>query len=340
MAKEPVSKLKFSDVIKQLEQNQIAPIYFFTGDQEYLRLEFTQAIIKALFGEDRQNATIEKIQAKPGKAAEMVNAAMEYSLFGGGRLVIVTEAERYNEKDQKLILKVLPTIPPENKLVIFHPGKLDLRKKFYKFMTNEATWVSFLALDQRGAKFWVRRQEQKHDLTLEPGAVDLLIEFAGYSYRTLAEEIDKIALNMEPGATVTSSDIRSYGSQSAVFSIFELTDALGRRDRQTALNRLERLLSAREKFTDILRRVYGHFNYLYGIEALEPSLSDKAVASRIRVHPFFVKKCRQQLRNFSRDDLSRALNSLFEAEYDSRFERMPQNYILERLIVKLTESPE
>lgn len=340
MAKEPVSDLKFSDVIKQLEKGQIAPVYFFTGDQEYLRLEITQAIIKALFGDNHQNATIEKIQAKPGKAVEMVNAVMEYSLFGGGRLVIVTEAERYNDKDQKLILKVLPTIPPENKLVIFHPGKLDLRKKFSKYLIAETQWVSFLSLDQRTAKFWIRRQQQKHGLSFEPEAVDLLIEFAGYSYRTLAEEIDKLALNLERGATVTSSDIHSYGSQSAVFSIFELTDALGRRDRQMALNRLENLLSAREKFADILRRVYGHFNYLYGISALEPSLSDKAVASRIRVHPFFIKKCRQQLRNFSRDDLRHALNSLFEAEYDSRFERIPQNYILERLIIKLTESPE
>ena len=63
MAKEKVSTLKFSEVIKRIENGKIAPVYFITGDQDYLLIELLSALRTALFGQNPRNANVERVSA-------------------------------------------------------------------------------------------------------------------------------------------------------------------------------------------------------------------------------------------------------------------------------------
>ena len=54
MAKEKKSTLKFSEVIKRIESDRIAPVYFIDGDEDFLLLELLSALRNALFGKNPQ----------------------------------------------------------------------------------------------------------------------------------------------------------------------------------------------------------------------------------------------------------------------------------------------
>lgn len=340
MAREKKSTLKFSEIIKRIENGKIAQVYFITGDEDFLLLELLTALRSALFGKNPQNSNVERVSARAGKASDLMNTAMEYSLFGGGKMLIVYDAYKYNEKDKKLLLDFLPQLPADNHIVLIHQGKMDLRKKYFKYVTSKAEWLSLLPLDHRSAKFWIQRQLKKYNLRIDADATDLFIEFAGYSYSTISEEVDKLSLNVEPGSLISVEDVRKYGSKSAVFSIFELTEALGHKNREKALNRLGRLLESGEKFSSILAPIARHFNYMVMIDSLRELRSDNMVAARIGVKPFFVNKCREQIAGFDDDGLKNALRDILEAEYQSRFEEMSDAYILENLVIKITAAQE
>jgi len=340
MAKERKSTLKFSEVIKRIENGKIAPVYFITGDQDYLLIELLSALRTALFSQNPRNANVERVSARPGKASDLMNTALEYSLFGGGKMIIVYDAHKYNEKDKKLLLDFLSQLPADNHLVLLHPGKMDMRTKYFKHVTSKTEWLSLLPLDQRSAKFWIQRQLKKYNLRIDAAAADLFVDFAGYSYSTISEEVDKLSLNVEPGSLISVEDVRKYGSKSAVFSIFELTDALGHKNREKALNRLGRLLESGEKFVGILGAIARHFNYLVMIDSLRDLRSDNMVSAKIGVKPFFVNKCREQIAGFDDDGLKNALRDIFEAEYQNRFEDMSDTYILENLVIKITAAQE
>jgi DNA polymerase-3 subunit delta len=340
MAKEPKSDLKFSAAVSQIEKGQIAPIYFIYGDDDYLQVEFIAAIRNAIYGGDLKNANIERITAKAGKASDLVNTALEYSLFGSGKLIIVSEANRYNKADKDLLLGFFPQLPKGNHLVLFHRAKVDMRYKYFKYLTSKVTWISFLPLTHETAKFWVKRQLGKYSLRIDPKAMDLLIDFAGLSYSTISEEVEKLSLNFESGSTISLEDVKNYGSRSAVFSIFELTEALGLKNREMALNRLERLLDSGESLSSILNPILRHFNYLIMIESLNELSSNNLIAARIGKHPYFVQKCREQILKFGGDSLKTTMRYIFEAEYQSRYDKMTPGFILENLVAKITDSRE
>jgi DNA polymerase-3 subunit delta len=219
-----------------------------------------------------------------------------------------------------------------------------MRQKYFKYVTSKTTWISFLPLTQDSAKFWVKRQLGKYSLQIDPKALDLLVDFAGFSYSTISEEVNKLSLNFEPGSTISLEDIRNYGSRSAVFSIFELTEALGLKDREKALNRLNRLLESGEALPAILGPIARHFNYLIMIESLKELKNNEMIASRVGVHPYFVQKCRAQINNFQGATLNETMRYIFEAEYQSRYEDMGKDkgkkFILENLVVKITDLQE
>ena len=336
MAKEPKSTLKFAECIGSIEQGKIAPIYFVSGSEDYLKTELTGALRQQLFGKNPRDANFERFSVRAGKASDLLNTVMEYSLFGGGKLVVVQDGQKFNKADKDLLVTTLPQVPPENHLVIFHDGPMDMRLKYFKYVTQKTEWLSLLPLTQNTARFWIDRQLSRYNLRIDSAALEFLIDFAGLSYSTISEEIEKLSLNVEPGSTVTVDDIQNYGSRSAVFSIFELTDALGRKDREKALNRLSRLMESGENPQVVLGRILKHFNYLVMIDALRDLKSPQMISSRIGVQPFFINKCREQIAGFSRNSLLKSLRYIFEAEYQSRFEKMPRTYILENLIVKIT----
>jgi len=340
MGKNPVSKIKFTEVASRIDKGQIEPLYFIDGDEDFLQNALVGALKEAMFGKNSRDSNMERFTAKPGKAADLINNALEYSLFSSGKLLVIHEVHKFNKTDEERLLKLFPQIPQGNTLIMFHGGKIDQRKKYYKYLINKAVFVSLLPLNQKTAKFWVKRCLDRLRLHIDSEAMNLFVDYAGLSYSTISEEADKISLNFEPGATITVDDIRKYGSRSAVFSIFELTEALGLKDRKRALNRLGRLLGSGENTTGILMPIMRHFNYLIKISSLQDISSDNMVASRIGVAPYFVKKCRQQIGKFEPDDLLRTMRYIHEAEYLSRFEKMPHNYILENLVVKITASPE
>ncbi len=340
MAKERKSTLKFSAAVSQIEKGKIDPVYFIDGDEDYLQVEFIATIKNALFGNDLKNANIERITAKAGKASDLVNTALEYSLFGSGKLIIVSEANRYSKTDKELLLGFFPQLPQGNHLVMFHRSNLDMRLKYFKYLTSKATWISFLPLKHETAKFWVSRQLGRYNLRIDQKAMDLLIDFAGLSYSTISEEVEKLSLNFESGSTISLEDVKNYGSRSAVFSIFELTEALGLKDREKAMNRLERLLDSGASLSNILAPILRHFNYLIMIESLNELSSNNLIASRIGKHPFFVQKCREQIAKFEGDSLKTAMRNIFEAEYQSRYDKMTPGFILEKLVTKITDSQE
>jgi len=341
MAKNPISSLKFSDLIRKIEKGEFSPVCFINGDEEYLKTEIVTTLRKHLFKSDPANANLERITASKNKAVDLINNALEFSLFSGGKLLIVNEAQRYSKEDRARLLEFFPSIPQGNYLVLFHNGKFDLRTKYFNYLTKKATWLSLQPLTQRSAGFWIKHRLQKYKLRIDLKAMDLFIEFAGFSYSSISEEIDKLSLNFEPGATITIDDIMKYSSRSAVFSIFELTDALGRQDTCKAIDRLERLLESGEPLARVLANVIRHFHKLVIISSFDKKVSDAIVSQGTGLHPFFVSKCRrEQLVNFDEENLEIACNAIFEAEFQSRFERIPHNYILENLVNKITKLAE
>src|SRR5258708_860769 len=99
----------------------------------------------------------------------------------------------------------------------------------------------------RGAQLteWLARRVRASGAGIAPDAARLLVSGVGSDLRLLASEVDKLATYVGAGGQIGVEDVRQLASTSQQARVFDLTDALARRDRSRALALLHELLAGR-----------------------------------------------------------------------------------------------
>ena len=87
----------------------------------------------------------------------------------------------------------------------------------------------------------IHRRSKELGMSLEPGAVRLLLDVAGDETTLLFGELEKLATAVEPGDSITEDDVRKLAGQSREFELNEYVNLVGRGDSPGALAVLERL---------------------------------------------------------------------------------------------------
>jgi DNA polymerase-3 subunit delta len=120
-------------------------------------------------------------------------------------------------------------------------GKLTDPHVFDRPNTSRPGWEDAVARQ-------IAQQARERGFSFEPRALDLFVMLAGADSRQLRNELEKIHafLGDEEGGTVTLQDVRALVPRSTAGIVFELGNALGRRDAAEAVYLTEDLLEQGE----------------------------------------------------------------------------------------------
>ncbi len=95
-------------------------------------------------------------------------------------------------------------------------------------------------------------------------ALNHLIEVSGTNLQDLMNEIRKLIEYVGENGTITQKDIELLASKQIESVIFDLTDSLGAKQTNKALEVLDNLIYQKEPLQKILITLYNHFkNYIY-----------------------------------------------------------------------------
>lgn len=337
MAKDQISPLKLEDLYAQIDKGKIDPVYFINGDEEYARIELLKLLRRKLFGDSGATASVEKITATAGSAPKIIDTASDYSLFSGGRLVIVYDIQRLSEKGRKMLVDYLKEIPQGNHLVLFGPASFDKRVKFYKSLITEAVWSTLTGLNDRSAPFWIKKRLNKYGIAPEPKAIELLLKFVGNSYGLLANQLDKIAIAIGEKKTLTAEDVKNHTAVAAEYDIFKLLDFIEQADRTSALIVLKKLLERSDGIRTVLFWLGRQYWMYYKIAAANKS-GERIGAADLGTSPYIFGKLRDTASRMKMTDIEEAVEAVTEAEISIRFDHIRPELLLESLVIKLTST--
>lgn len=113
----------------------------------------------------------------------------------------------------------------------------------------------------------IHRRAKELGISLEPQAVQLLLDVSGDGTTLLLGELEKLATAVDPGDSITAEDVRKLAGQSREFELNEYVNLVGRRDSAGALAVLRRLWDGDEPpmkvvgwlITPFLRLVAGQY---------------------------------------------------------------------------------
>ena len=169
-------------------------------------------------------------------------------------------------------------------------GKPDGRSAFVKEVKKKGwTFESKKLYDNQVAP-WIENYLRSKKVSIDPKATLLLVEFLGTDLSKISNELDKLMLNVKTGVSIDAKIIEENIGISKDYNVFELNNALGRKDVLKA-NQIIRYLGKNERahpLPMILPSIYRFFSQLLLFHTVKNG-SNRDIASKLGVNPFFVK---------------------------------------------------
>lgn len=316
--------MTFEAALKDIEAGQFRPLYLLHGQESYYIDRLAAAIeANALTESERAfNETI--LYGKDLEPQTVIDTARRYPMMAARQLVVIREAqEMRNLKD----LESYVENPADTTvLVICHKHKkLPLNTKLGKALSAKAVVFESKPLYDNKVPAWISNYLADHNYRVAPDASALLAEYLGTELSKIANELDKLMLNLPKGSTVDTQAVERLVGISKDYNVFELQKALGLKDRVKAF-RIVNYFTANPKKNPlpvVLGSLYGYFSKLYVFsEVARQSEPDILQALGLR-SGFFLREYRAAARHYDRRGAEAVISIL--REFDLKFKGVDFN---------------
>ncbi|MEE8391620.1 MAG: DNA polymerase III subunit delta [Anaerolineae bacterium] len=330
---------------------KLAPtFYVFHGTDEFTRAETLADFKRRLGPPDTVDLNTTLLDGKSLTLAELCHVCDAIPFLAEKRLAIVsglltrlttrkgkglsTAQEEYLTALADYVLRL-----PETTRLVFVENKSLLAKHpiLQLAQQEERGYVKEFVPPQDRALFrWVEARVRKHSAEIEPQAAHQLAAVVGADLRLLDQEIIKLATytNAERPITKADVDVLVPYAQSAV--VFDMVDALGRRDGRTASQTLHRLLDAGEHPMGLLAMVVRQFRLLIQVKELKAQgLASQQAAKELKLHPFPTGKLYSQVNHFSAEQLETVYRHLLDTDVDIKTGKIEAEVALDLLVAGL-----
>jgi DNA polymerase-3 subunit delta len=124
----------------------------------------------------------------------------------------------------------------------------------------------------------------------------------------MKNEVEKLALNLGNRKSISEDDIEKYIGVSKEYNVFELQDAIGKRNLPKALKIIQ-YFEKNAKAAPIqlvLPALYSFFSKTYTIFAAASS-NEKEIAASLGINPFFMKDHLAAVKNYQHNGIEKIL---------------------------------
>jgi DNA polymerase-3 subunit delta len=296
------------DILKDLRNRKYKPLYLLHGEEPYFIDQVSNYVEHELLSPAEKGFNQTVMYGKDTDIMAVLNAAKRYPMMADYQVVLVKEAQDMkwgrDDDDKKSInplLNYLDNPLPSTILVFCYKyGKFDKRKKTYKAIEKNGLVFDSVPLYDSKIPGWIEEYVTAKQYKLGGQAAAMLAEYLGNDLSKIANELDKLMLNITKGEEITLKSIQDNIGISKEYNVFELQTALARKD-AFKVNQIINYFDANPKANPIML-VFGNLNTYFTKILTYHYLKDKSsqnAARELGVNPYFVKDYEQAARSFN-----------------------------------------
>ncbi|MGI4751291.1 MAG: DNA polymerase III subunit delta [Janthinobacterium lividum] len=316
-----------AEILKDLKNRKLKPLYLLHGEEPFFIDEISNYVEHDVLSEAERGFNQTVFYGKDTDTMAVLNAAKRYPMMADYQIVLVKEAQDMkwgsDDDSKKHINPFLAYLenPLKSTVLVFcyKYGKFDKRKKTYKAIEkNGLIFESAPLYDNKIPAFVETFVGTKH-YKIQPQAAALLAEYLGNDLSKIANELEKLMLNVAAGQEITTQHIQDNIGISKEYNVFELQTALSKRDVLKA-NRIINYFEANPKsnpFVVVLGTLNNYFTKVLRYQYVKDK-SPQNLAKELGVSPFFVKDFEQAGRTFNFSKTMQIISYLREYDVKSK----------------------
>lgn len=226
-----MAQVTYGDLLKQLKQGKFPSVLLLHGEEAFFMDQVTEWIEQHALPEEQKGFNQTVFYGRDVDAVTIVNAARRFPMMANHQLVLIKEAQGLSDKEYEKLQAYFEKPLPSTFLVLAFKGKtLDKRKKSYKLADEKGlVFLSEKVKDYQLAK-WIEGYIQEQGFKVNAETATIMSEYLGNNLSRIASEVEKLAINLPKGAAITIELIEKYVGISRDYNVFELQNAIGKRD--------------------------------------------------------------------------------------------------------------
>ena len=371
----PIKSFASSDrFLAEIRTPDLRPGYVLAGDEAFLYQRCRAGVLEALAPSDQRDFCLHDLDLADTSIFDVLDRAQTPSLMVPFQVIFVRGLKalygRGSKKEEFAAIDAYFRRPNPQAVILFVADHLsiptDLRRmemqdkeRFERIRETLGDWCGIVELarvEEQDAVRWLGEAAPARGVNIDQDAARELVDALGADMMLIASDFEKLCLYAQGkqlltlGGTpavefpaITLGDVETMVLAAKQRSLYELTDAISRRDRPQALALLHGLLNASDGGED---SAIGHLYMLARtfrqmLIIVEKNVRDsRAIWSVLwqgfRMPPFAAEDLIRQAKRYkSRSELTRALRLIARADLEIRSSPPDKRLVLERLVLAL-----
>ena len=319
------------------------PITLLRGDDEVVLRDAVRLLVDELVGTEDRALVVEEIDVgeSPDDGADpllaLVDAAQTPPFLTEFRVVLgrVTDKREKAELVLPLVEYLVDPLPSTLLVLEWQGGKVP------KSLLEAVTRVGGALVDTspgRKVSEWVAEHLSEADLKVDQEGRSRLVTWVGDEPSRLLGLIDLLRSTYGTGVKITAEEIEPFLGDDGGVPPWDLTDAIDRADRATALDLLQRMIGQGDRHPfQVLGTLHSHYARMLRLDGADVT-GEKEAADLLGMKgsTFPAKKAMGQARRLGHDRVVRAIDLLAQADLDLRGGKLwPNHLVLEVLVARL-----
>lgn len=311
-------EMKYEQLLKSIKQRQFAPIYWLEGEDDFFIDEIADALETGVLKEEERDFNQVVLYGKDVDFKQVIDQARQFPMMAPYRVVILREAQEM--RDIELLESYIKTPSDKTVLVIqYKYKKIRKNSALGKALKSKAVLYQTKAVYESELPQWVINRGKAKGLNFRLEAATLFAELIGANLSAIETELDKLKVVAGKGVQeVTIELVNDYIGQSRVFNVFELNNALGKKDAGMAF-RIIQYFTANPKavFPPVVIGSLTSFFVRVWIAQENSRMKDQELAKLMKMKSsYFIRDYRLAARNYPRPKLMQVFQLL--EHYDMR----------------------
>ncbi len=323
------------DLKVDLARTGFRPVYVVLGPEDYLARQAVALLKSSVVPPELRALNYSEFQAPEHSASDFLSVANTFPMMSAYRMVLVEDSDKLEEADRDRVLRYLDQ-PAKKAVLVLVASDLDRRMVFYRKLRERSCFLEFPRVKGAALERWAADYVRRRGHSMSAASLKKLVDAAGTDLESLSNEVEKLLLYAGEARQIPETAVDDLVQASRQHGIFELTGAVGLRDKPLALKLLANMLDTGEHPLVVTMMMARHFRQiLIAHETLGRGGSTREVGSAAQVPGFALDGFLRQVKLIDRDTAARMYLRLAGLDYRFKSSSTDPRVLLEHLICSL-----